>query len=145
MTEEPAIRVDLIEGLTGTPALELAIRGWAECVENHFGDGTLGVHGEQHAMLAYAPNGRDMLPVGVMTFTHYPTTKLVWIQQSYVVPEFRGRGIYTTMWRKMVEHAVSLKVLSIQSGTHTRNATMRAIAKKQGRFEEFVITRFNLT
>ena len=138
------IEIVLVDGLNNTPALDLAVRGWAECVEKGWGDGSLNVYASLKAFVAYAQNGREMIPAGVLTFDHDGPLKRIWIYQSYTLPEFRGRGIYNSLWSRMVEHAVELKAVSIQSGTHVRNSAMRAIAKKQGRFEECVILRFNL-
>lgn len=145
MNEASALDIQLIDGLNGTPALDLAVRGWADCVERGLGDGTLNVHASLKAFLAYAQNGREMLPVGVVTWDYGDIEKRVWIYQSYVLPEFRGRGIYGAMWQKLVARAVELKAVSIQSGTHVQNTAMRTIAKKQGRYEETVILRFNLS
>lgn len=145
MNELSALRIDLLDGINNSPALDLAIRGWADCHERGLGDGTLNVYSTMKAFLAYAPNGRDMVPAGVTTWEYDASIKRVWIYQSYVLPEYRGRGIYNALWARMVQHATELKADSIQSGTHIRNSAMRAIAKKQGRYEECVILRFNLT
>lgn len=138
------IEIKLFEGLNHTPALELAMRGWAECVEKGLSDGTLNVHAGLNAFVAYAMNGREQLPVAVMTFDHDKTAKRVWIYQSYTIPEFRGRGCYAALWNSMVAHSVELKAASIESATHVRNVAMRAIAKKMGRHEESVVLKFNL-
>jgi len=137
--------IQLLDGINNTPALGLAIRGWADCEERGLGDGTLNVHATMKAFLACAQNGREMIPAGVMTWEYDAALKRVWIYQSYVLPEFRGRGIYNLLWARMVEHAaIDLKAHSIQSATHIRNSAMRAIAARQGRFEECVVLRFNL-
>jgi len=139
------IEIQFFDGLNNTPALELAMRGWAEMHEKGLSDGNLNIHSSLKAFVAIAPNGHDKLPVGVMTFDPEPTLRRVWIFQSYVIPEFRGRGIYTALWNKLVEYAtVELKAKSIQSGTHVRNSAMRAVAKRQGRYEESVLLRFDL-
>ena len=139
------IEVRLFEGLNQSPALNLAVRGWADCVEQGFGDGVLNVYTSLNAFVGYAMNGREQLPVGVMTWEYEKATKRVWIYQSFVEIEFRGRGIYQAMWAKIVEHAaVELKAATIESATHVRNIAMRAIARKQGRFEEAVTLKFIL-
>lgn len=138
------IEIKLFDGLNNTPALDLAIRGWAECVEKNLGDGTLNVYWSHKAFVAYAMNGKEQLPVAVMTWEHIEHTKTLWVNQSYTIPEFRGRGCYNALWNAVVAKAIELKVTSVQSGTHIRNEAMRKIAKKQGRYEEFVTLRFNL-
>lgn len=144
MSDGSAIEIKLFEGLNHTPALDLAIRGWAEGVEKGFGDGTLNVNSSLSAFVAYAANGREMLPVGVMTWDYNTPDKRIWIYQGYTVPEFRGRGVYNALWHAMVAKGIELKAASIQSGTHVRNVAMRAIAKKQGRLEECVVLRYDL-
>lgn len=135
------VTISLVKGIGGTPAASLAIRGWSECFDNGFGDGTLNMDNNQNAFLAWA----STLPAGVMTWTYDESIKRVWVWQSYVVPELRGRGIYRAMWHMMVEHARNeLKAASIQSATHSSNKTMRKVAEKVGRYEESVVLRFDL-
>lgn len=142
---ESEIKIEFYDGLNCSPALELAMRGWAEAVEKGHSDGTLNVYSSLKAFVAFAPNGRDMIPVGVVTFDHEVHVKRVWVYQGYTLPEFRGRGVYNALWFKLVEYAtVELKAKSIQSGTHVRNTVMRAVAKKQGRYEESVILKYDL-
>lgn len=145
MSDDSGIRVELVEGLNQTPALPLAIRGWLELEEQYLGYGTFGIGTDSNAFIGYAMNGREQLPVGVMAWSFYKNDKRVWIAMSYVLPEFRGRGVYSAMWARMVEHAATeLKAATIESGTHVKNTAMRAVARKQGRFEESVTTRFDL-
>lgn len=139
------IEIKLFDGLNNTPALDLAVRGWADVQERNLGDGSLNVYASLQAFVAYVKNGHEILPVGVMTWEFDKTLKRVWIYQGYTLPEFRGRGVYNALWASMVAHAATeLKALSIQSGTHVRNSAMRAIAKKQGRVEECVVLRYDL-
>lgn len=136
------MEISLLEGLADSPALSLAVQGWAECVRLGYGDGTMNVQTSLNAIVAHNDGAR--LPIGVMTFDYFPVDKRVWIYQSYVLPEYRGRGIYRQMYERLVAHAITLKARSIQSGTHSKNTAMRAVAKKMGRHEECVILRQNL-
>jgi RimJ/RimL family protein N-acetyltransferase len=137
--------VELVDVITGTPALSLAIQGWAETNAAGLGEGILNCHASHKAILGWAQNGRDLLPVGVLTFDDEPLFRRVWIYQAFVLQEFRGRGVYTAMWAKLVEHSVeTLKARSIQYATHLRNSAMRAAAKRTGCIEEAVHLRFNL-
>lgn len=138
------IEVRLFDGVNNTPAAELAVRGWLDVVERGFGDGSLNMGHDQKAIVAYAMNGREQLPVGVMTYRLLDWCREVLICQSYVLPEFRGRGCYTAMWERMVLEAAELKAVAIVSGTHTRNQAMRTIAAKQGRVEVAVSLRYEL-
>lgn len=138
------ITIEFYDGLNGTPALDLAMRGWAETYEKGNSDGTLNVFSTLHAFVAYAPNGHDRLPVGVITFEVEKVSNRVWIYQGYTLPEFRGRGVYSAMWNSLVAHGIEQKMKSIQSATHVRNIAMRAVAKKLGRYEESVVLKFDL-
>lgn len=137
--------VELVDIIAGTPALELALRGWVEINDQGLHDGTLNCYPHLKAILGYAMNGRDRLPVGVITFEHEAMQRRVWAFQVYVLPEFRGRGVFTAMWAKLVEHSTEiLKARSIEMGTHVRNSAMRAAAKRTGSVEEAVFLKFNL-
>lgn len=131
-------------GLNNTPAAVLAVRGWLELVERGLGDGSLNMSYDLKAFVAYAANGRDQLPVGVMTWQFLEHCSEVLIHQSYVLPEFRGQGCYAALWECMVQRAAELKAVAIVSGTHVRNAPMRAIASRQGRVEVAVTLRYDL-
>jgi GNAT superfamily N-acetyltransferase len=138
------ISVRLFDRLNNTPAAELATRGWLECVEKGWTDGSLNASSDQKAFVAYVENGREVLPAGVMTWKHFGDTNEIYVFQSFVVPEFRGRGVYTALWQSMVSKAIDLKASAICSGTHSQNRAMRTIAAKQGRREQFVMLRFDL-
>lgn len=125
-------------------ATELAVRGWLELYEKGLSDGPLNFHAGMRAVLADAPNGRDMLPVGVMIWDLDEATKVVWVTLSYVKPEFRGAGVYKAMWGSLVDMAVAMGAARIESATHIRNQAMRAVAARQGRREDAVILRFDL-
>lgn len=144
MNDDDDIKVYVVPSIAGTPAVALAIAGWVDCNERGLGDGTMNLANDQKAMLAFAKNGQEMLPVGVMTWSFDESARRVWIFQSYVVKEFRGRGVYRAMWHHMVQHAEELAARTIQSATHADNKTMRSIAAKLGRREEAVVLRYDL-
>lgn len=138
------LRTEVVEGLNETPALDLAVRGWAEVQEKGLGDGAMNCFPWLDAVIGYAMNGRDELPVGVLTFRHDVDQKRIWVNQAFVLVEFRGNGVYRAMWAALIERAGSLDAKSIQMGTHVRNLPMRAVGQKTGCAEEFVVLRFNL-
>lgn len=140
------IDVKFLDGIGNTPALALAIKGWADCMERGLSDGQLNVWAAIKAFLAYAPNGREMLPVGVLTWDYDPAMRRLFIYQAYVEEEFRGRGVYTALWTSLIAHAVEKlpQGTYIALGTHIQNSAMRAICKKQGMVEEAVFLRLEL-
>lgn len=133
------LRVELVDELNYTPATLLATAGWLEVEQAGFGDGVLNIGGVQKAVLAYLRADRDEVPVGVITFQ--VDGARIWLCQSYVVPEYRGRGIYTAMWAKLYGHAQENlpNVRVLLSATHLRNDTMRKVARRLGREETGVI------
>lgn len=130
--------------LNNTPALALAVRGWADVEERGLGDGTMSVFASLNAFVAYAENGRDHVPAGVITFDHDLTLNRIWIFQGFVLPEFRGQGLYRRMWNELVLKAIELKVAKIQSSTHVRNIAMREASKKLGRVEDAISMTFDV-
>lgn len=139
-----AIHIAFFKQLNNTPALALAMRAWADVEERGLGDGSMTVYSNLNAMVGYAQNGRDMLPVGVITFEHQEHAGKIWIYSGFVLPEFRGRGIYRAMWNELVLKAMDLKAAKIEGATHMRNASMRAVAKKLERTESYVVLSFDV-
>lgn len=133
------LRVELVEELNYTPAMVLAAAGWLEVEQKGLGDGVLNIGGAQKAMIAYLRIDRDEVPIGVITFQ--VDGARLWLCQSYVVPEHRGRGIYRSMWLALVNHAVEKlpNVRALLSGTSLRNDAMRKVARRLGREETGVI------
>lgn len=145
----PSFEVKFYDGLYQTPALELAVRGWLDCVERGFGEGALNIGWDQKAYVAFAPTnlserGRGMVPVGVCTFEYMAPFKKVWIAQSYVIEPYRGLGIYRMLWERVVLKAIELKAVKVESGTHPLNTTMRAIARKLGRVETGITLTYDV-
>lgn len=137
------IEVLAFEGLEGTPAAALALRGQLELHDKGINFGTLSVSDDQNAFVAFARNGRDMLPVGVMTWETGASGRTICINVVFVLPEFRGRGCYSAMWSSMVLKAGQIGASSITMETHVRNGPMRAIAARQGFFDETILLKFD--
>jgi ribosomal protein S18 acetylase RimI-like enzyme len=126
-------------------AAVLAVRGWTECVEKGWNeDGTFNMHVTYRSLVAMAPNGRDRIPVGVITYNYDEKDGEIFVLQSYVEPEFRGRGIFTALWDELVAQAIKLKAVKIRSGVSPKNEAIRAIAKRQGRRETSIVTTFDV-
>lgn len=136
--------IDIVSSETTTGAAAvLAARGWLEGVERGFsGSNEFNMNHNYRSLLALVPNGRDKVPAGVITWSI--TGNEAFLFQSYVDPEFRGRGVFTALWNELVAQAVNMRLTKIQSFVHASNVTMRAIAKRQGRREEAVVTSFDV-
>jgi GNAT superfamily N-acetyltransferase len=123
---------------TEPAATMLAVKGWLELQEKGYGDGRLPFHTDMQALMAISANGQDPIPVGIMVFTVDTVLSRLWIDLSFVSPEFRGRGVYTAMWEALVSIARQAGIATIESATATSNTTMRAVARKQHREEKAV-------
>jgi GNAT superfamily N-acetyltransferase len=140
------IEIQHVDGLNGTPAARLAVQGWLDVDERGLGEAgaVLNMHWSQKAFVAVVPNGQEKLSVGVLTYEKMDATKVMFINQVYVVPEFRGRGVYTAMFEAAVAQACELGMLRVALGTHVRNTAMREIARKHGGMETTVMITFEV-
>ena len=55
-----------------------------------------------------------------------------WIQSVYVLPEYRGRGIYKAMYGNVLEQAKSAGVFQIRLYVDKNNTTAQAVYQKLG-------------
>lgn len=120
-------------------AVALCLKGWNELTVKGFSDGRLVFHDGMTAIVAYAPNGRDMIPAGVLLFGLESEFRRCWITLTYVIPEARGGGVYRFMRSALEKMATDNGVNTIEFATHLRNNAMRETSKRMGDSEEFVI------
>jgi GNAT superfamily N-acetyltransferase len=133
------VQISHYAGIDGTPAVGLALRGQHECIAAG-GDQAVGLHHSYQAILATV----DAEPIGVIIWFEQKEQHRIWLQLGYVLPEYRGRGIYSMLWDQLVDKARELKQPAIWSGTAVGNATMRGVARKQGRKEVAVSLKFEV-
>src|SRR3954469_18342494 len=101
------------EGIDNTPAVAIALLGQLECV-NEGGERAVGLHWSYQAITATIDNK----VVGVIVWLdQMKESKRIWLQLGYVLPAFRGKGIYSSLWRALVEKAQQMKCLEIHSAT----------------------------
>ena len=134
--------IEIHECVSASPvAIELCLRGWNELFAKGLTDGRLVFHEGMSAIVANVlhGSGREHAAAGVILFGIEPQFKRCWLTLSYVREEYRGNRLYTAMYEALRGEARRLGINSIESATHVRNAAMRAVAKRQGRAEEFVI------
>lgn len=134
-------QIDHYEGIDSTPVIAVAVRGHAELLAAG--------SPEQFVLLHHSYNGIaatvDGKVVGVIVWFDQKDSKRIFLQLGYVLPEFRGKGIYGHLWRALIEKAKELKRPEIWSGTAIDNYSMRAVAKKQGREEVAVSLRYRVS
>lgn len=130
--------LDHYEGLDGTPAVEIALRGQSECIADG-GERFVALHWSYNAITATVEGH----VVGVIVWVdQMKESKRIWLQLGYVLPAFRKKGIYSHLWRALVGKAQALKCPEIHSATRIDNHAMRDVAKAQGRVEYAVSLRF---
>jgi GNAT superfamily N-acetyltransferase len=79
-----------------------------------------------------------------MTWSKVDYMKQLFIKLGYVLPEHRGRGIYSALWNAAVDKARELKYVQIVGATSPRNGRMQAIFEKQGRVLSCLTYKFDL-
>jgi len=117
----------------------LAVRAQAELISKGFADSRAEISASWECVLVAVEQGREFVPAGMISFAHDAPIGRMWLQLSYVVEEYRGRGVYKLMYNAVRTIAQQRKCRTIESATHIKNTAMRAIGKKLGRTEEFVI------
>lgn len=127
------------EGIENTPAIVIALRGQAECAAAG-GAQEVGLHYSFNAITASV----DGEVRGVIVWQPQKEQHRIWLNLGYVYPDYRGRGIYTVLWRALVEKARELGVSYIDSGTSPLNTNMLKIAEHQGRREHAILLRYDL-
>lgn len=134
-------QIDHYDGLDGTPAAAIALRGMAELLALAGSEQLIGLHWSYPAITASI----DGKVVGVIVWIdQVKESKRICLQLGYVVPERRAEGIYGQLWRALVEKARELKCPAICSATRVDNYRMREVAKKQGRTECAISLRYDV-
>lgn len=134
-------RTEGVEGINRTPALAIALEGYAWLLGQGFAEPIIPVSWETNAIVGYGSSGG---PLGVITFDHMKWRKEIHIGIGYVHPMARGQGLYLTMWNALVAHAQSVGALQIWGNTDLRNERMRSVAKSLGRVEVGVMIKFDV-
>lgn len=125
--------------IANTQALPVAVDAWhALQGAGHCGRLVL-IEWDDAALLAVRPDGT---PMGIITYRQKPAWRAVEIWLGFVYPEFRGHGVYRSLWDELVRTATFDGAVEIVSGTHSANTTMRAVAAKLGRTESGVYLRY---
>lgn len=141
------IHIQHWEGIENTPALPIALRGQLECAAAG-GAQEVGLHYSYNAITATIVGefaGRPVSEVvGVIVWHAQKEQHRIWLQLGYVVPECRGRGVYSHLWRALIGKAKELGVNYIDSGTSRDNDRVLQIASHQGREVHAILLRYKL-
>lgn len=131
-------KIHCYEGISHTPANIYALKAFCELIEEGQADNVPWLSYDDNAITA----SLDGAVVGILVWRKTLWTKSIIIKLGYVSNGFRGAGIYTSLWNELLEIAKKEKIFNIDGATHIDNKTMRAVARKQGRTEFAVVTRF---
>jgi len=148
------LRIEVVENINHTPGLQLAVEGHAELLQAGLSDDVAMVHWDHKAVIAFvdrqdpgeagAAVGPYTEAVGVISFGHLEWARQFDIYIGYVRRPHRHRGVYTALWKRLVEEAQKRGVAIIQGTTDVKNAPMRAVAKTLGRTEQAVVLHFRV-
>ena len=75
----------------------------------------------------------DNIPVACMVFRWIEWKKQFFLPHTFVLPDYRRRGIYTRMYARLKEIAASKKAINIVSGVHVNNKIMQDCSERNGR------------
>lgn len=120
-------------------AVVLIISGQADLLARGLADSRLEISQAWQCVMVKVDRDRDLVPAGIIAFTVDEARSLVWVQMSFVVPEFRGQGVYRFMYEALRTIAKQHRCRTIEGATHVNNTVMRSVAKKVGRVEQCVV------
>jgi GNAT superfamily N-acetyltransferase len=130
MTAGTDIDVRLFDTMNTAPASQLAVAGWLHVEQSGFGTGELNTDSGYKAFVAYLPEGRDSVPVGVMTWDYMHDTMTIY--QVFVVEEYRGRGVFRAMLDEATAKAIELNIKMIQTSTSVKHKAAMEVFRKTG-------------
>ncbi len=134
--------------VNNTPAFRLAIAAQEDMVAEGFASETIVIRGDSPVLVAFFDNPenepRIKVPAGFITYTHNRGNRSIALNVGWVKPDYRRRGVYRTLWERLVEKAQELGAVKILGGTHVANARMRAVGRALGRYEVFVEMAFDV-
>lgn len=123
----------------------LAVAAQAELISKGFADSRVDISSSWQCVMVKAEIApREFIPAGMIAFMIEEPTGRLWVNLSFVVEQFRGRGVYRLMYEALRVVAKQKKCRTIEGATHVKNAAMRAVAKRVGRAEEFVVLVDNI-
>jgi GNAT superfamily N-acetyltransferase len=119
-TEPDLGHIHFSSHLSRCKALELGQCGADHLRKIGFGDGMLNT--SDSALWIEDDRGQ---PVGILVFSIDGTCgEDIWLDLAYVIPEHRGKGMFTALFRKLVDLAADRGALTIGAGIHRENRPM---------------------
>ncbi|QJT70996.1 hypothetical protein GR7B_00198 [Vibrio phage vB_VcorM_GR7B] len=132
-----------IKDMSSEPdVLVMAASGWRELVKSSgiSAETRYTFYGNIDCLVAYDEEG---LPIGLISYFSNGEGKW-WVSFSYVVPSFRGNGVWKELWHKLVAHAQQSSIKYLDGGTHMDNVAMQKAAESVGRVAETITYTFKV-
>lgn len=117
------------ENSNNTPAYPMILKGLVELVENKFAFDEFTVFHDTEALIVFDGS----TPIGLMAFTYVAWRRVIHVNLTYIVPEFRLMGAYSRLWEQMIQHAKKVGAVRIEGGVSVINKAMIGAAIKSGR------------
>lgn len=134
------ITAEHFENINRTPAMKLLVEGWFTLLQDGLSEPIVSIFHDDEAVVGYA----DGQPAGVISAFFVAWSKTTYIRIGYVRPVFRRQGVYTCMWKKLVEVAQERKMRALEGNTLVGNAAMLATSDSLGRQRFGTILHYEL-
>ena len=125
-----------VKKLNVTPAYVLVKHALIECFEkDYLHPQSDGIDYDAEAVVAYLVNesANFKKPVGFIAYKKIDWSNNYDIYLAFVTKRFRGEGVHTAMYNKLIDIAKKENIVSIMSTISVNNEAGVAAAKKQGR------------
>ena len=94
---------------------------------------------EQYDYMALVAYCDDIIPVGMIIFRICnEDTCSILTRLSYVKPEYRRQGVFTELWKTLVNYAIANDISTIGRYIRASNTKMISIVEKQGSILSFL-------
>lgn len=115
--------------LVNSPALPVAVEGWAELCRTGLTSGGIVIDWQQDVVYAEYEGHC----IGVIVYKYQEWNRAVGINIGYVTSPWKGRHVYSKLWDALKKKAKELGACKIVSSAHVNNKRMQAISEHFGR------------
>ena len=112
-----------------SPLAAIIVQAQAELVQSGYSDGSDSVDWTCKVLYAEV----DGVLAGLICWKASEWMQEAQISLGYVLPAYRGQGIYTRLFAALEAEAIKAKLRSITGYTHVTNYPLQAAAVSQGR------------
>ncbi len=142
------IRIDLYENIGTSPAWQYVPEATDALLRAGLSSPRFTMPPQDEACLvACLPfkEGEPYTFLGFMAYRFIPSESSWWISLTYVVPEYRRKGVHTALFKTLEARALKRgDILSLQSGTHPNNTAAQRAFARQGRDLYYIAYKYDL-